>query len=107
MNKRRTFTIFGVRYNAPASIRENIHDWFANNVPPADRPAIPADADFMAVYSALSGSHTATPPDWCASIDYLSRLLIYYGAAVCAAPDSAGLHLSVPKKFVMSGMMSK
>lgn len=107
MNKRRTFTILGVRYNAPASLRENIHDWSAHNVPTADRTAIPANADFMAVYAALSGSHTATLPDWCASLDYLSRLLIYYGAAVCAAPASAGRHLSVPQKIVMSGMMSK
>lgn len=107
MNKRRTFTILGVRYNAPASLRENIHDWFAHNVPTADRTAIPADADFMAVDAALSGSHTATLPDWCASLDSLSRLLIYYGAAVCAAPASAGHHLSVPKKFVMLGMMQK
>lgn len=54
-----------------------------------------------------SNDHTATLPDWCASLDSLSRLLIYYGAAVCAAPASAGHHLSVPKKFVMLGMMQK
>lgn len=106
MNKRRTFTILGVRYNAPASLRENIHDWFSHNVTTADRTAIPADSDFMAVYAALSGSHTATMPDWCDSLDSLSRLLIYYCAAVCAAPASAGSHLSVPKKIVMSGIMS-
>ena len=98
MNKKRTFSILGVRYNAPASLRENIHVWFAHNAPTADRTAIPADADFMAVDAALSGSHTAPLPDWCASLDYLSRLLIYYGAAVCAAPASAGHHLSVQKK---------
>ena len=107
MNKKRTFSILGVRYNAPASLRENIHVWFAHNAPTADRTAIPADADFMAVDAALSGSHTAPLPDWCASLDYLSRLLIYYGAAVCAAPASAGRHLSVPKKIAMLGMMQK
>lgn len=107
MNKKRTFTILGVRYNAPGSLRENIHEWFAHNAPTADCDTIPADADFTSVNVALSGSHAAPLPDWCATIDNLSRLLIYYGAAVCAAPASAGRHLSVPQKIVMSGMMQK
>ena len=101
----KTFSILGVRYNAPASLRENVRDWFAHNAPTADRDAIPADADFMSVNAALSGSHAAPLPRWCSSLDYLSRLLIYYGAAVCACPASAGRHLSVPKKIVMAGMM--
>lgn len=107
MNKRRTFTILGVRYNAPASLDENIREWFAHNAPTADRDTIPADADFMDVNVALSFPHAAPLPRWCSSLDYLSRLLIYYGAAVCALPASAGRHLSVPKKFVMSGMMQE
>lgn len=107
MNKRRTFSILGVRYNAPASLDENIHEWFAHNAPTADCDTIPADANFTSVNAALSGSHARPLPDWCTTIDNLSRLLIYYGAAVCAAPASAGRHLSVPKKIVMSGMMQK
>ena len=103
----KTFSILGVRYNAPASLRENVRDWFAHNAPTADRDAIPADADFMSVHAALSVSTAAQLPDWCSSIDYLTRLLIYYGAAVCAAPASAGRHLSVPKKIVMVGMMQE
>lgn len=106
MNKRRTFSILGVRYNAPASLNENIREWFANNAPTADCDNIPADADFTVIHTALS-DHSATLPDWCASIDYLSRLLIYYGAAVCAAPASAGRHLSVPKKIVILGKMQE
>lgn len=104
MNKRRTFSILGVRYNAPDSLNENIREWFAHNAPTADCDNIPADADFTVIHTALS-DHSATLPDWCASIDYLSRLLIYYGAAVCAAPASAGRHLSVPKKIVIFGKM--
>ena len=106
MNKRRTFSILGVRYNAPASLNENIREWFAHNAPTADCDNIPADADFTVIHTALS-DHSATLPDWCASIDYLSRLLIYYGAAVCAAPASAGRHLSVPKKIVIFGKMQE
>ena len=96
----------GVRYNAPASLRENVRDWLAHNAPTADRDAIPADADFRSVNAALSFSH-APLPGWCSSLDYLTRILIYYGAAVCAAPASAGRHLSVPKKIVMVGMMQE
>lgn len=103
--KAKTFIFLGVEYEAPASLSENIRDWFAHNAPTADCDTIPADADFTDVYVALSGSHAAPLPGWCSSLDYLSRLLIYYGAAVCAAPASAGRHLSVPKKFVMSEMM--
>ena len=99
MNKRRTFTILGVRYNAPASLDENIREWFAHNAPTADCDTIPADA--------VLSDHSATLPDWCASLAYLSRLLIYYGAAVCAAPASAGRHLSVPKKLVIYGKMQE
>lgn len=107
MNKRRTFTILGVRYNAPASLDEKIHEWFAHNAPTADCDTIPADADFTSVKAALSDSHACPLPDWCTTIDNLTRLQIYYSAAVCAAPASAGRHLSVPKKFVMLGMMQK
>nr|DAN13040.1 MAG TPA: Large polyvalent protein associated domain 29 [Caudoviricetes sp.] len=102
----KTFSILGVRYNAPASLRENVRDWFAHNAPTADRDAIPADADFRSVNAALSVSPAASLPRWCSSLDYLTRLLILYGAAVCAAPASAG-HLSVPKKLVMVGMMQE
>lgn len=100
-NKRRTFSIFGVRYNAPASLNEDLRDWFAHNAPTADRTAIPADADFMSVYVTIASSPAVPLPDWFFIIDNLSRLLIYYGAAVCAAPASAGHHLSVPKKFAL------
>lgn len=106
MNKRRTFSILGVRYNAPASLNENIREWFAHNAPTADCDNIPADADFTVVNAVLS-DHSATLPDWCASLDYLSRILIYYGAAVCVAPASAGRHLSVPKKLVIYGKMQE
>ena len=107
MNKRRTFSILGVRYNAPASPNENIREWFAHNAPTADCDNIPAYADFTVVNAVLSDPNTATLPDWCASLDYLSRLLIYYGAAVCAAPASAGRHLPVPKKIVIYGKMQE
>ena len=107
MNKKRTFSILGVRYNATASLNENIREWFAHNAPTADCDTIPDDADFTVVHSVLSDPHAATLPDWCASLDYLSRLLIYYGAAVCAAPASAGRNLSVPKKIVIYGKMQE
>lgn len=42
--KRRTFTFLGVRYTAPASLDENIRDWFARNAPTAACDLIPADA---------------------------------------------------------------
>lgn len=95
-----TFSILGVRYDAPASLRENIRDWFTYNAPTADRSAIPADADFSGVGAAFLDSH-ATLPDWFFIIDNLSRLLILYGYAVRVAPASAGRHLSVPKKFAL------
>lgn len=107
MNKRRTFSILGVRYNAPASLNENIREWFSHNAPTADCDTIPEDADFTVVNAVLPDPNTATLPDWCASLDYLSCLLIYYGAAVCAAPASAGRHLSVPKKIVIYGKMQE
>lgn len=106
-NKRRTFSIFGVRYNAPASLNEDLHDWFAHNAPTADRTAIPADADFMSVYVTIASSPAVPLPDWFFIIDNLSRLLIYYGAAVCAAPASAGRHLSVPKKFALQEITAR
>ena len=106
MNKRRTFSILGVRYNAPASLNENICAWFSHNAPTADCDTIPEDADFTVIQTALS-DHSAILPDWCSSLDYLSRILIYYGAAVCAAPASAGRHLSVPKKLVIYGKLQE
>lgn len=106
-NKRRTFSIFGVRYNAPASLNEDLHDWFAHNAPTVDRTAIPTDADFMSVYVTIASSPAVPLPDWFFIIDNLSRLLIYYGAAVCAAPASAGRHLSVPKKFALQEITAR
>lgn len=97
----KTFSILGVRYNAPASLNENIRDWFAYNAPTADRDVIPADADFLSVYVTIALNPAVPLPDWFFIIDNISRLLIYYGAAVCAAPASAGRHLSVPKKFAL------
>lgn len=99
-NNGKTFSILGVRYDAPASLRENIRDWFTHNAPTADRSAIPADADFAGVGAAFLDSHAA-PPDWFFIIDNLSRFLILYGYAVRVAPASAGRHLSVPKKFAL------
>lgn len=99
-NNGKTFSILGVRYDAPASLRENIRDWFTYNAPTADRSAIPADADFAGVGAAFLDSHAALP-DWFFIIDNLSRLLILYGYAVRVAPASAGRHLSVPKKFAL------
>lgn len=99
-NNGKTFSILGVRYDAPASLRENIRDWFTHNAPTADRSAIPADADFAGVGAAFLDSHAA-PPDWFLIIDNLSRFLILYGYAVRVAPASAGRHLSVPKKFAL------
>lgn len=99
-NNGKTFSILGVRYDAPASLRENIRDWFTYNAPTADRSAIPADADFEGVGAAFLDSHAALP-DWFFIIDNLSRLLILYGYAVRVAPASAGRHLSVPKKIAL------
>ena len=79
---KRTFTFLGVRYNAPASLDENIRDWFANNAPTAACDLIPADACFSAVHVALTPSTAATLPAWCASIAPLTRNLIYYCTAV-------------------------
>ena len=84
MNKRRTFSILGVRYNAPASLDENIRDWFARNAPTAACDLIPADARFTAVHAALTPSTAAPLPAWCASIAPLTRNLIYYCVAVTA-----------------------
>lgn len=98
-NNGKTFSILGVRYDAPASLRENIRDWFTYNAPTADRSAIPADADFAGVGAAFLDSHAALP-DWFFIIDNLSRLLILYGYAVRVAPASAGRHLSVPKNLL-------
>lgn len=81
---KRTFTFLGVRYTAPASLDENIREWFAHNAPTATCDLIPADARFSTVHAALTPSTAAPLPVWCASIDSLSRNLIYYCTAVCA-----------------------
>lgn len=82
--KRRTFTFLGVRYNAPASLDENIREWFAHNAPTATCDLIPADARFSTVLAALTPSTAAPFPAWCASIAPLTRNLIYYCVAVTA-----------------------
>ena len=81
---KRTFTFLGVRYTAPASLDENIRDWFAHNAPTATCAPIPADARFTAVHAALTPSTAAPLPAWCASIAPITRNLIYYCTAVCA-----------------------
>ena len=86
MDKSRTFTFLGVRYNAPASLDENIRKWFAHNAPTDTCDLIPADARFTAVHAALTPSTAAPLPVWCASTDNFARNLIYYCTAACAAP---------------------
>lgn len=86
MNKKRTFAFLGVRYTAPASLDENIREWFARNAPTATIDTIPADARFTAVHAALAASPSSPLPTWCASIDSTARNLIYYSTAVTAAP---------------------
>lgn len=81
---KRTFTFLGVRYNAPASLDENIRDWFAHNAPAATIDTIPADARFTAVHAALATSPSSPLPTWCASIDSTARNLIYYCVAAAA-----------------------
>ena len=81
---KRTFTFLGVHYTAPASLDENIRDWFARNAPTATCAPIPADARFSTVLSALTPSTAAPLPVWCASIDSTARNLIYYCTAVTA-----------------------
>lgn len=84
MDKRRTFTFLGVRYSAPASLDENIREWFAHNAPTAACDLIPADARFSAVHVALTPSPSSPLPAWCTAIAPLTRNLIYYCVAVCA-----------------------
>lgn len=84
MDKRRTFTFLGVRYSAPASLDENIRDWFARNAPTVTCDLIPADARFTAVHAALTPSTAAPLPAWCTAIDSTARNLIYYCTAVSA-----------------------
>lgn len=81
---KRTFTFLGVRYTAPASLDENIREWFAHNAPTAACAPIPADARFSTVLAALTPSTAAPLSAWCASIDSTARNLIYYCTAVCA-----------------------
>ena len=81
---KRTFTFLCVRYSAPASLDENIRDWFAHNAPTAACDLIPADARFSAVHAALTPSTAAPFPAWCASIAPITRNLIYYCVAVTA-----------------------
>lgn len=87
---KRTFTFLGVRYNAPASLDENIRKWFAHNAPTATCDLIPADARFTAVHQALAASPSSPLPTWCASIDSTARNLIYYCVAVCACGITPG-----------------
>ena len=81
---KRTFTFLGVRYTAPASMDENIRDWFARNAPTAACDLVPADARFSTVHAALTPSTAAPLPAWCASIDSTARNLIYYCVAAAA-----------------------
>lgn len=81
---KRTFTFLGVRYTAPASLDENIREWFIRNAPTATIDTIPADARFTAVHAALTPSPSSPLPVWCASIAPLTRILIYYCVAAAA-----------------------
>lgn len=84
---KRTFTFLGVRYTAPASLDENIREWFAHNAPTAACDLIPADARFTAVHAALTPSTAAPLPAWCVSIAPHSPATLYTTAQPCVPAE--------------------
>lgn len=110
---KRTFTFLGVRYTAPASLDENIREWFAHNAPTATIDTIPADARFTAVHAALAASPSSPLPTWCASIDSTARNLIYYCVAAAARRivqenrKKQGKHSFSPKNVCFSLQVRK
>ena len=74
----KTFTFLGAEYEAPASLNENIREWFRRNSPYEPQlDMIPGKVRFSAVKNVLTATTYDDLPDWYAALDSVPRDLIY------------------------------
>ena len=77
-HKVNTFTLIGEKYEAPASLNENIRAWFRRNSPHEPQlDLIPDNVRFSAVKNVLTATTYDDLPDWYAALDSVPRDLIY------------------------------
>ena len=73
-----TFTFIGAEYEAPASLNENIREWFRHNSPNEPQlNMIPSNVRFSDVKNVLTATTYEELPDWYAALDSVPRDLIY------------------------------
>ena len=73
-----TFTFIGAEYEAPASLNENIREWFRHNSPNEPQlNMIPSNVRFSDVKNVLTATTYDDLPDWYAALDSVPRDLIY------------------------------
>lgn len=78
IKKVKTFTFIGAEYVAPASLNENIWEWFRHNSPNEPQlNMIPSNVRFSAVKNVLTATNYEELPDWYAALDSVPRDLIY------------------------------
>ena len=76
--KAKTFTFLGASYFEPASLNENIREWFRHNSPYEPQlDTIPGNVRFSAVKNVQTATTYDELPDWYAALDSEPRDLIY------------------------------
>ena len=77
-----TFTFIGAEYEAPASLNENIREWFRHNSPNEPQlDMIPRNVRFSAVKNVLTATTYNELPYWYGELDSEPRDLIYFCVA--------------------------
>ena len=73
-----TFAFIGEKYEAPASLNENVLAWFRRNSPHEPQlDIIPSNVRFSAVKNVLTATTYDDLPDWYVALDSVPRDLIY------------------------------
>ena len=73
-----TFTFIGAEYEAPASLNENIREWFRHNSPNEPQlNMIPSNVRFSDVKNVLTATTYNKLPYWYGELDSEPRDLIY------------------------------
>lgn len=73
-----TFTFIGAEYEAPASLNENIREWFRHNSPNEPQlNMIPSNVRFSDVKNVLTATTYNELPYWYGELDSEPRDLIY------------------------------
>ena len=77
-----TFTFIGTEYEAPASLNENIREWFRHNSPNEPQlNMIPSNVRFSDVKNVLTATTYEELPYWYGELDSEPRDLIYFCVA--------------------------